>query len=65
MMAIAHPHAEAGILKFMNNVRFSLAMDPGRQLVEEYVQTYGFKFLDGYLENVLAGPQRECVVFVT
>jgi hypothetical protein len=56
---MALPHPEAGILRFMNNVRFSLAMDPGRQLVQDHIQFHGFSFLDDYLETVLAGPQRE------
>jgi hypothetical protein len=54
--------AEAGILAWMNTIRFQIAMAPVRQYFEDQVQEQGFDFLDDYWANIVAGPQQECVI---
>lgn len=41
-----------------------MANDPGRQFLEDQIQTNGFLFLEDYLESILAGPRHEYVTFV-
>ena len=38
-----------------------MANDPGRQLLEDQIQSTGFLFLDDYLDNIMVGPKHECV----
>ena len=40
-----------------------MANDPGRQFLEDQIQTNGFLFLEDYLESILAGPRHEYVTF--
>lgn len=54
--------AEAGILRWMNSIRFQIAMDPARQFFQNQVHEQGFQFLDDYWECILAGPRDEYVL---
>ncbi|EJD03980.1 uncharacterized protein FOMMEDRAFT_27803 [Fomitiporia mediterranea MF3/22] len=38
-----------------------MANDPGRQLLEDQIQTSGFLFLEDYLENILARPRHDAI----
>ncbi|PCH35146.1 hypothetical protein WOLCODRAFT_166072 [Wolfiporia cocos MD-104 SS10] len=51
---------ESGVLAWCDSIRFEMARDSGRQLLEQQVQST-LDFLDDYLENVLAGPRKETV----
>jgi len=53
--------AQRGLLEWANSVRFTMANDPGRQFFQDQIQTYGFLFLDDYLDNILAGAKQEYV----
>ncbi|TFY62969.1 hypothetical protein EVJ58_g3521 [Rhodofomes roseus] len=48
----------AGVLKFCNDIRLSMAKDPGRQLLHDRIQDT-MDFLDDYLEKILEGPSTE------
>ncbi|KAJ6610930.1 hypothetical protein B0H10DRAFT_2058676 [Mycena sp. CBHHK59/15] len=52
---------QPGLLEWCNSTRFTMANDPGRQLFRDQIQTHGFLFLNDYLHNILAGPQRKLV----
>lgn len=51
--------AQAGLLEWSNSIRFNMATDPGRQLFQDQIITYGFLFLDDYLDNILSGAKQE------
>jgi hypothetical protein len=51
--------AQAGLLEWSNSIRFNMATDPGRQLFQDQINTYGFLFLDDYLDNILCGAKQE------
>jgi hypothetical protein len=46
-------------LAWCNSVRLALANDPGRQFLEDQIQTQGFLFIDEYLDKVLVTPPQE------
>ena len=48
-----------GILRWMNSIRFQIALDPSRHYFEAQVQEHGLKFLDDYWESILAGTKEE------
>jgi hypothetical protein len=50
-----------GIVIWANGIRTTMANDPGRQTLQDQIQANGYSFLDDYLDNILAGPRRECV----
>ena len=52
---MAHP----GFLEWATSLRIIMANDPGRQFFHDQIQNHGFLFLEGYLENILAGPKQE------
>ena len=54
---MAHP----GFLEWATSIRIIMANDPGRQFFHDQIQNHGFLFLEGYLENILAGPKQEWV----
>ncbi|KAI0335309.1 hypothetical protein GY45DRAFT_901390 [Cubamyces sp. BRFM 1775] len=53
---------EAGVLAWCNTIRFNMAKDPGRQILNDQIQTQGFDFLDSYLESFFEGPKNEPVI---
>ncbi|KAJ7706194.1 hypothetical protein B0H17DRAFT_615314 [Mycena rosella] len=53
---------EPGLLEWCNSTRFTMANDPGRQLLQDQIQTHGFLFLTDYLDNILAGPRRDPLI---
>jgi hypothetical protein len=52
---MAHP----GLLSWSNSIRLAMANDSGRQDFRDQVQTYGFLFLDDYLDNIIYGAKQE------
>jgi hypothetical protein len=50
--------AETAILRWMNSIRFQMAMDPARQYFEDQIYEHGLNFLDDYWESILVGPQE-------
>ena len=50
-----------GVIIWANSIRTTMANDPGRQTLQDQIQTNGFLFLDDYVESILAGPKREYV----
>lgn len=57
---MAGPKAgRSGIVAWMSGIRTTMANDPGRQLLEDQIQSTGFVFLEDYLDNILAGPSHE------
>jgi hypothetical protein len=53
--------AQSTLLGWANSVRMTMTNDPGRELFQEQVQTYGFSFLDNYLNDILSGAKQEYV----
>ncbi|KAH9939478.1 hypothetical protein B0H21DRAFT_37969 [Amylocystis lapponica] len=51
---------EAGLIAWCNQIRFTMARDPGRKDLENQVQS-GFDFIDNYLETVFSRSQYESV----
>jgi hypothetical protein len=51
--------ANPGLLQWAMSIRVTMASDPGRQIFHDQIQTHGFRFLEDYLENILAGPKQE------
>jgi len=51
--------ANPGFLKWATSIRVTMANDPGRQIFKDQIETHGFRFLEDYLENILAGPKQE------
>ncbi|KAF8622468.1 hypothetical protein AX15_006987 [Amanita polypyramis BW_CC] len=54
--------ATEGLLQWANAVRSTMATDPGRALFKEQVQTHGFSFLDGYLDNILSNAKQDALI---
>ncbi|KAG7450528.1 uncharacterized protein BT62DRAFT_927808 [Guyanagaster necrorhizus] len=54
--------AQAGLLKWANDIRHSMANDPGRQFFRDQIQMHGFLFLDDYLDNILAGARQDALI---
>ncbi|KAK0478367.1 hypothetical protein IW261DRAFT_224622 [Armillaria novae-zelandiae] len=54
--------SQAGLLKWGNDVRQSMANDPGRQFFRDQIQMHGFLFLDDYLDNILAGARQDALI---
>lgn len=50
----------SGMMAWVSAIRMSMANDPGRQILDDQIQS-GFLFLEDYLDNILAGPRHECV----
>lgn len=50
---------QSGIETWMSGIRMTMLNDPGRQLLEDQIQSTGFLFLDDYLDSILAGPKQE------
>ena len=48
-----------GIIAWASSMRTTMANDPGRQLLEEQIQSSGFLFLEDYLEGILARPRHK------
>ena len=51
--------AQTGLLEWANSVRLTMANDPGRKSFQDQVQTYGFLFLDDYLDNILSDAKQQ------
>ncbi|KAK0506217.1 hypothetical protein EDD18DRAFT_1122489 [Armillaria luteobubalina] len=54
--------SQAGLLKWGNDIRQSMANDPGRQFFRDQIQMHGFLFLDDYLDNILAGARQDALI---
>ncbi|KAK0208219.1 hypothetical protein DFS33DRAFT_1302110 [Desarmillaria ectypa] len=54
--------SQSGLLKWGNDVRHSMANDPGRQFFRDQLQMHGFLFLDDYLDNILAGARQDALI---
>ena len=54
---MAHP----GLLSWSNSILLTMASDTGRQDFKDQVQTYGFLFLDDYLDDIIYGTKQEWV----
>ncbi|KIM48213.1 hypothetical protein M413DRAFT_225123 [Hebeloma cylindrosporum] len=55
---MAHP----GLLSWSNSIRLTMANDSGRQDFKDQVQTYGFLFLDDYLDNIIYGAKQDPLI---
>ncbi|KAI0692761.1 hypothetical protein BC835DRAFT_26080 [Cytidiella melzeri] len=44
----------AGVLAWCDNIRFTMARDPGRELFAAQIQQHGFDFLQNYIGDVFA-----------
>jgi hypothetical protein len=53
---------QPGITAWMTSIRTTMLNDPGRQLLEDRVQSQGFLFLDEYLDDIKASSKQECVI---
>ena len=51
--------AQTGLLEWANSVCLTMANDPGRKSFQDQVQTYGFLFLDDYLDNILSDAKQQ------
>jgi len=47
-----------GLLEWANDIRFSLANDPGRLAFQESVQEHGLLYLDDWFENLLQSSHQ-------
>ncbi|KAF8350073.1 hypothetical protein F5887DRAFT_943645 [Amanita rubescens] len=54
--------ATEGLLQWANNIRLTMATDPGRALFKEQVQIHGFSFLDDYLDNILSNAKPDTLL---
>ncbi|KAK2461924.1 hypothetical protein APHAL10511_006387 [Amanita phalloides] len=54
--------AAESLLNWANGIRFTMAIDPGRALFKEQVQTHGFSFLDDYLNNILLNAKQDALI---
>ncbi|KAF8898754.1 hypothetical protein BD779DRAFT_1781240 [Infundibulicybe gibba] len=54
--------AHEGLLQWVNDIRYTMSTDPGRQLFQDEIQTHGFDFLDNYLGVILSGAKQEPLI---
>ncbi|TFY67437.1 hypothetical protein EVG20_g3942 [Dentipellis fragilis] len=52
----------AGIIAWATTIRKTMTNDPGRQMLDDKIQSRGFLFLDDYLDNILSGGRQEAIV---
>ncbi|KAL5495289.1 hypothetical protein ACEPAI_752 [Sanghuangporus weigelae] len=52
----------SGMMTWVSSVRTTMANDPGRQFLEDQIQTDGFLFLEDYLESILARPKLDPII---
>ncbi|KAL5518967.1 hypothetical protein ACEPAH_650 [Sanghuangporus vaninii] len=52
----------SGMMTWVSSVRTTMANDPGRQLLEDQIQSDGLLFLEDYLESILARPKLDPII---
>ncbi|KAI5123631.1 hypothetical protein M0805_003445 [Coniferiporia weirii] len=62
MASVVSGQEHPGIMTWVSVIRTTMANDPGRQILEDQIQSSGFSFLEDYLDGILAGPRHDPII---